>query len=352
MRATHHSARAGRKHAFSPRHNDRGFDLARAKNIDPARTELNIYYNWHDGFYRDSQRAEMLSFEQAEDMYYRRYLLDDYISQQARHREHRNYKRMQSYEDWAARKQHRPEELVLQVGKKGESISNKEFLDCFNDYFDKLWEWNEEHGRPFEILDAALHFDEAVAHAQIRRVWTYDDDGTKRIGQDKALEAAGVALPDPSNPRGRFNNRKMVFDNAMRGIWIETCRAHGLEVVAEPLPDGRHNRDKEQLIADKYQDMLDETAAGNAKLAELNQEIASAEARRAAQKAQQEQDDAEREKRYGEREDALREREKRLHEQAAEQAGLISDGRKYRATNLRAVQTVQQTRGLPHGFEY
>ena len=63
----------------------------------------------------------------------------------------------------------------------------------------------------------AYHFDEATPHAHLRRVWKYTDRrGYVRIGQDKALRRAGVELPYPGKPEGRYNNSKVMFDAMAR----------------------------------------------------------------------------------------------------------------------------------------
>ena len=67
--------------------------------------------------------------------------------------------------------------------------------------------------KPMQILNMAIHHDEQGGlHAHIRRVWnTTDKDGNLTLGQNKALEAAGVELPEPDKKVSRYNNRKMTF---------------------------------------------------------------------------------------------------------------------------------------------
>ena len=98
------------------------------------------------------------------------------------------------------------------------------------------------------ILSIALHADETSPHVHIRRVWDYTDrDGLTRLGQAKALEAAGVPLPDHGKSVGRYNNRKMSFDAMARGWWQECCRAQGWEIETEARPDMRH-KDKAEYV--------------------------------------------------------------------------------------------------------
>ena len=54
--------------------------------------------------------------------------------------------------------------------------------------------------------------------------------------QEKALREAGIELPDPSKPEGRYNNRKITFDKMRREMFQEICLKHGLKIEVEPRP--------------------------------------------------------------------------------------------------------------------
>ena len=91
----------------------------------------------------------------------------------------------------------------------------------------------------------------------IRRVWDYTDrDGLCRLGQAKALQAAGVPLPDPNKPTGRFNNRKMTFDSMARSWWQECCREQGWDIETDARPDMRH-KSKQDYIRDQMAAEID-----------------------------------------------------------------------------------------------
>lgn len=76
----------------------------------------------------------------------------------------------------------------------------------------------------------------------------------------------------------------MTFDAMARELWLETLQKHGLDIEQIPVPNGKHNRSKEQMIRDKYQDMISGAEAAQ-KAAEAAQE-----ALRASQQAKQELD--------------------------------------------------------------
>ena len=182
--------------------------------------------------------------------------------------------------------------MILQVGNRDVRADDQAFIEALNDYINRLDEWNQAHGDHMTILSMALHMDETTPHVHIRRVWDYQDrDGLTRLGQNKALEQAGVELPDPSKPVGRYNNRKMTFDREARAMWHEACRAHGLEIETEPVPDRRH-QDKADYIRGQISQEIDSLTAQRdglrAEAGQLAQDIKKAcqQARQASQEAQ------------------------------------------------------------------
>lgn len=241
LRASQHSGREG-----SGRHNDRSFLTGRsadwirehADHIDPSRTSDNQVYTW-DG-QTDIERSERAWYDrtygQAQEKTNSRYIREGHPD------------RCKTTDDLYDGKLTRPEEMILQVGNRDVRPDDQAFIEALNDYLGRLDEWNQAHGDHMTILSMALHMDETTPHVHIRRVWDYQDrDGLTRLGQNRALEQAGVELPDPSKPVGRYNNRKMTFDREARAMWHEACRAHGLEIETEPVPDRRH-QDKADYI--------------------------------------------------------------------------------------------------------
>lgn len=62
-----HNARRGRYGAFSPKHNDRQFDISNAEHIDPERSKNNIYWHWLQ------KESPQVTFEEAEAAFYEKY---------------------------------------------------------------------------------------------------------------------------------------------------------------------------------------------------------------------------------------------------------------------------------------
>ena len=256
MRAMRHNSRTnarGRVHGL--KHNDRNFDTAKADNIDGERSADNVYWNLYTGY-----EPEM-TFEAAEMAFYFQNFSNKLDQTNAKYIEQRHPERCKTMEQFMKTRIYAPEESTLQIGKMESHVSAERFLKCYESYRDKVEAWNAAHGNPFTLLDYAVHFDEAVPHAQERKVWHYrDEQGNLQIGQEKALIQAGVELPHPDKPQGRRNNRKMTFDAEMRELWLDTCHEHGIKVEREPLPDSKSkkSKDKEDMIREKYQNLLNE----------------------------------------------------------------------------------------------
>lgn len=252
MKAVMHNGREG-----SGKHNDRTFLQGKseqdqqdmAPHIDSDMTAMNR--TWRIG-YKDKGWVSGAGgdIEAAERAYYKKAYSAAQDAKNARYRAQRHPERCRSTDDLYTGKLTRPEEQILQIGSKDDQISPETFYACVKDYIKGIEDWNRAHGRHMRILSIAIHFDEATPHVHIRRVWEYEGRDGRTIGQDKALEAAGVPLPDPSKPKGRHNNRKMTFDRDMRDMWLDICERHGLDIDREPVPDMRH-KDKADFIRDQ-----------------------------------------------------------------------------------------------------
>lgn len=250
LRVSQHSGRQG-----SAKHNDRTFVTGRgqdwieehASHIDQERSENNLYTTW-DG---------NPNFEESERHYYEQTYRDGLDATNAHYRHEGHADRCKSIDDLYTGKLTRPEEMILQIGDRSSGIDGQNFKAAVEDYLGRLAVWNDEHGGHMIFLTAAIHLDEGSPHAHIRRVWEYRDAaGHTRLGQNKALQAAGIEPPQPGKPLGRYNNRKMSFDAMARGIWQETCREHGFDIETEARPGMRH-KEKRDFIYDQMTAEID-----------------------------------------------------------------------------------------------
>lgn len=239
MRATQHSGRMG-----SASHNDRSFlsrNGGRSDHIDTNRTGDNLYMSWNGDI--DFRRAEL--------DFYQKYLSAGIDAKNARYVAQRHADRCRTVEDVYANKKTMPDEIILQIGNKDQRPDPEVVTACITDFIGRQEQWARDHGDPFTILTCAIHLDEATPHAHERIVWHYiDRSGNLSIGQDKALQAAGVERPNPDRPRDRHNNRKMTYTAEMRQLWLDVLRDHGIEAERDPIP-GQHHADKESYIRDQ-----------------------------------------------------------------------------------------------------
>ena len=56
-------------------------------------------------------------------------------------------------DEWRKENMHVPEELLLQIGRMEQYPEVEVSLQCFTEYLDWLNKWNDEHGKPFFILN-------------------------------------------------------------------------------------------------------------------------------------------------------------------------------------------------------
>lgn len=263
IRATKHNGRT-KKHtnvAYSSKHNDRQYkDKSQLKKS----SDDNLYYiNGFNYFLthkeyvawteEQHENGQVGTFEEYENLFYEKMFKDQYNQQMERHIKGGHKDRVKTFDDWKKNKRYVPEETQLQVGNKDIQIPRETSEKIFLEYFKWEQKWGYEH-ECFQILDMAIHEDETTIHSQSRRVWfsLNPETGIYEIGQDKALERAGIPLPNPNEPRSRYNNRKMVFDKLAREQFLSICEAHGIDVERVPVPDAAHNLDKDEMIHRKH----------------------------------------------------------------------------------------------------
>ena len=232
----------------------RYFPLEKAKHIDASRTGRNLYWCWDMGAWAGNLPG-MTRMETAEQYagcecrYYDKRFQEALDQQNERHVVSRHLERIKTMDDWVTGKNTRCEESIYQIGDMDDEIDPEILIEALTELIGWLEDWSKEHGQPFAILDFAIHLDETSPHAQVRRVWQYqDENGVWCIGQNKALEAAGVELPEPGKKTGPKNNRKITFDRMVREKWIEICEEHGYEIQRTPGDNDAH-LPKDQAIA-------------------------------------------------------------------------------------------------------
>ncbi|MBQ6407950.1 MAG: hypothetical protein IJJ64_07925, partial [Butyrivibrio sp.] len=242
VRVTNHNGRVSKKTGkpYDPKHNDRNFDKENAENLLDNPERKNIDHQWLDDLDPDNKSQlfsmlhidkETLTNEEAESLYYQIFYKKWLDDQNEKHLKSRHTERIKNMDMVRENKNYCPEEEILKIGKmEDEQVDPKVYDKCVDEYISFL---KETYGTHLHILDWNTHSDEAGGmHTHIRWVWDYTDekDGLLKIGQDKALEQLGFDLPDPTQKRSRYNNRKQPFTAQNREKWLDICEAHGIEV--------------------------------------------------------------------------------------------------------------------------
>lgn len=265
MRMTIHNGRAGKNGVYSPKHNDRQFDISSAEHIDPERIGSNIYWNWTG--------KNDISFEDAERLFYEQHCRAYLNAVNRRHREQRHPERVRNMDAYRTAKQTCPEETLLMIGNRDEHLPPK----TLRAICEELRDWEEKQIPGLKVLDMALHVDEEGApHIHMRKAWIYkDENNVESIAQSKALQAAGIPLPHPDKPAGRHNNRKQVFSQQERQALYEICRSYGLESLLETKPRERSRSGRE------LEDYKASEAEKRAQAAEMRARMAEEKTRQA-----------------------------------------------------------------------
>lgn len=239
MRATIHNGRTSTLGAFTPKHNDRNFNINHAEHIDPERVKLNRYWNWTGN--------PETTFEAAEQAFYEKHIRKHLDAQNARYKAQRHAERVKSMDEYRRSPQTCPEEVILMIGKAGDTIP----ADMMARIIQEQINWEQKQFPGVKVLNVALHMDEQGApHIHERRAWVYTDKGGNfAISQNKSLEQMGVELPNPNKPRSRFNNRKMTFSRMCREHLLQICREHGLEIEEIPQEKSKSGRTLEDYQA-------------------------------------------------------------------------------------------------------
>jgi hypothetical protein len=270
MRATIHNGRTSNLGAFTPRHNDRNFNINHAEHIDPERVKDNRYWNWTGN--------PETTFEAAEIAFYEKHISAHLEAQNVRYMAQRHAERVKTMDEYRKSPQTCPEEVILQIGKLGDTIP----ADMMARIIQEQINWEQQTFPGVRVLDVALHMDEQGApHIHERRAWVYTDkDGNLAISQNKALEQMGIELPNPDRPRGRFNNRKQTFSKRCREHLLQICREHGLEI--EEIPQ---EKSKSGLSHVTYMTRQEEEKAASAERRRKFSERAAESAEKQAESA-------------------------------------------------------------------
>ena len=254
LRVTSHNGRSGKHGSYNPKHNDRQFDVSKSEHIDEVRAMENVYWDYQRGYRFPQEGNDGISFEEIELQFYEEKYGEYVANQNARNEMNRHSERNRSIEDLYRNDKTCPEETIYQIGNMDMSVSAETLLQIAEEF---LEERKQMFGSHVEILDFALHVDEATPHIHERHVFHCKNKyGELCPQQEKALEELGVLLPNPDKPKGRKNNRKMTYDATCRQMFLSICKKHGLSVEEEAIYGGQKYLEKNDYIIEKQKKEL------------------------------------------------------------------------------------------------
>lgn len=251
-RTTLHNGRKNRQgQAYSPRHNDRKFDLDKAEHIEQERTKENIY--WH---YLQKENPDM-DFSTAEQTFYKDHFEEALKIRNSSYIQHGNKKQVKTLEEYM--QEHCPEETIWMIGNAEDMIPAK----ILHNVWTEQKTWMEATFPQVTVLDWALHVDEQGApHIHERHVFIgHDKRGLEVVGQNKALAEMGISAPNPQRQTGRHNNAKMTYTAICRQHFQELCKRHGLDIEVQP-----RERSEMGLAQAEYKARQEEQAAARAEM--------------------------------------------------------------------------------------
>lgn len=229
--STHNGRRNRKGQVYNASHNDRTCkDQGRDGHIDQERTYQNLTWEW-------TEKGK--KFKQSEMEWYATRYAKGCEARNERYRKKGNLDKIGGTEDLRQNAKTCPQETILQIGDQRASLEGKEMLGDMEatrlykmvllDAWKSLKRFLNGYKDNFHVLDMALHMDEATPHIHFRAVFDAENErGEVMPNQEKALEAMGFDLPEKDKPKGRYNNRKMAFDKAVREKWLE-CLENSLK---------------------------------------------------------------------------------------------------------------------------
>lgn len=233
----------------SGRHNDRNFDVSKAKHINAEKMTENKYWTYNDEKNKEFNKIELDFYAK----HFQKYL----DMQAARNAKNGHPERDRTIKKYYHAKHSRPEDKIIQIGNKDEHPDAEKLWECALEYQKRF---DELYGENCKILSMALHVDEATPHIHIRRVWiSKDDENTERVCESKALADMGILPNDPEHPTQKHNNPKITFTNIERELFREICREKEIELEPERKSTRAHLSVDEYKEAVKEQEELERT---------------------------------------------------------------------------------------------
>lgn len=229
------------------KHNDRT-----ANGSKNEKSNLNFYWDYTQKNFTQKER----NFTDLELAFYEKHFSKHVEEQNEKNKKNRHEERNKTIKGLYTDDRTKPKETIFELGNINESVDKKTFVKVLCEYLNEL----KRNYPNIQVLDVAIHFDEATPHAHIRTVnIAHDKQGNEFISQTKALKEMNIPLPNPQKKESKFNNRTMTLTENLRNHIIEFCHTIGIEIVSSERGELSQTRlTKEQYIQQKELEKMKE----------------------------------------------------------------------------------------------
>mgnify|MGYP003542115271 FL=1 len=279
MKATYHNGRANKGgKVYNANHNTKAETRNQQRHIDHERTmENKIWVRDLENLDSAKLRETGGSFDASA------YELEFYKERYgaARERKNADYVRSGHKDDVRTMEQvikspkTAPLETIFQIGTSKETIdpvilekATKEFINWMQ----------KEYGSNMDILDVALHVDEATPHIHARCVlFGRDKEGNRDVNQSAAFRELKIERPDPTKKQGKYNSPLMTFTERNRQKFYDICQGYGLEIDREVKSPSQKYL---EVLEYKTEKLQEELAQANEQLRKYEQQAQEAQDRK------------------------------------------------------------------------
>ena len=287
MKATYHNGRANKGgKVYNANHNTKAETRNQQRHIDHERTMENKIW------VRDLENLESPQLRETEGSFdASAYELDFYKKRygEARERKNADYVKIGHKDDVRTMEQviknpkTAPLETIFQIGTMTERVEPEVLERATKEFINWM---QKEYGSNMDVLDVALHVDEATPHIHARCVlFGRDKEGNRDVNQSGAFRELKIERPDPTKKQGKYNSPLMTFTERNRQKFYDICQSYGLEIDREVKSPSQKNLEVLEYKTEKLQEELNRA---NEKLRQYEQQAQEAQRQEMASVARKE----------------------------------------------------------------
>ena len=243
MKATYHNGRASKGgKVYNANHNTLAETRNQQRHIDHELTMENKIW------VRDLENLESPQLRETEGSFdASAYELDFYKKRygEARERKNADYVKSGHKDDVRTMEQviknpkTAPLETIFQIGTMTERVEPEVLERATKEFINWM---QKEYGSNMDVLDVALHVDEATPHIHARCVlFGRDKEGNRDVNQSGAFRELKIERPDPTKKQGKYNSPLMTFTERNRQQFYDICQSYGLEIDREVKSPSQKN---------------------------------------------------------------------------------------------------------------